>query len=54
MANPISSVSSSPHPQQAAQPAFRAPQPTKQPSPPVQDKVTLSKTKDVDHDGDSK
>jgi hypothetical protein len=54
MTNPVSSVSSSNHAHQVSPPVARSPQPAKQTSPPVEDKVTLRKTKDVDHDGDSK
>lgn len=56
MVNPVSHISSTSHADKVLQAVIRPaqPQPPKQTATLVQDKVTLSKTKDVDHDGDSK
>jgi hypothetical protein len=54
MINPISSAHSN-YANQVSQPAVRQPQPPKQDSASVQDKVTLKSTgADADHDGDSR
>lgn len=54
MINPVSSAYSN-YAAQASQPAVRQPQPPKQDSATVQDKVTLKSTgADADHDGDSR
>jgi hypothetical protein len=54
MINPISSAYSN-QSNQVSQPAVRQPQPPKQDSTSVQDKVTLkSSNADADHDGDTR
>jgi len=53
MINPVSSATHHSHASQASKPAPQPPQP-KPEAREVQDKVTLTKKADVDHDGDSK
>jgi len=54
MVNPVSSAHQA-HPHQTSQvtPQQQRPQP-KPPTTEIQDKITLSKSGDVDHDGDSR
>jgi hypothetical protein len=56
MINPVSHASSTSHADQVSRPAVRQPQPEppQKQSTVVHDKVTLSKTKNVDHGGESK